>query len=256
MFEQMLLPEGGTHQGRNAAVAFVVQLGVLAMAATLMAYFDVLPLPFPQPVVPLVLSAPPPPPPPAAAARRAPEQTTAKNKLIVPRTFIAPTVPVTVPQQVTIAADAPPVLAGAPDGGVAGGVPGGIPGGVVGGSFNGAPGMFSGPPVAAAKPPAPVVPAVASQIRVGGDVQAARLKNEVVPSYPPIAKAARVEGIVRLSAAIAPNGIVENLRVLSGNPLLTEAAEKAVKQWTYQPTVLNGKPVEVLTEIDVKFTLG
>lgn len=87
-------------------------------------------------------------------------------------------------------------------------------------------------------------------------MQAARLKHEVMPVYPIIAKSARVEGTVRLSASIAPNGTVQDLQVLSGSPLLTEAAQNAVKQWVYQPTYLNGKPVEVLTEIDVHFALG
>jgi protein TonB len=91
---------------------------------------------------------------------------------------------------------------------------------------------------------------------VGGEVQAALLKHEVVPVYPLIAKSARIQGTVRLSASIAPNGTVKDLRVLSGNPLLVDAAQNAVKQWTYQPTYLNGKPVEVLTEIDVQFTLS
>ena len=87
-------------------------------------------------------------------------------------------------------------------------------------------------------------------------MQAALLKHEVVPVYPLIAKSARIQGTVRLSASIAPNGTVKDLRVLSGNPLLVDAAQNAVKQWTYQPTYLNGKPVEVLTEIDVQFTLS
>lgn len=87
-------------------------------------------------------------------------------------------------------------------------------------------------------------------------MEAARLTHEVVPVYPIIAKRARVQGMVRLSASIAPNGTVKDLHVLSGNPLLVVAAQKAVKQWTYQPTYLNGKPVKVLTEIDVHFMLG
>jgi protein TonB len=253
MFEQMLLPSGDTHQRRNAVLAFAGQLGVLAFATVLMAYYDVLPFPFPPAVVPLVLSAPPPPPP---AATHAPVQT-AVNKFM-PRTFNVPTAPVTIPQHAAIIADAAPALPDASGAGVPGGVLGGIPGGVPGGSLNGALGAFAAPPVATAtpKPAAPVVPAAPTQIRVGGEVQAALLKHEVLPVYPLIAKSARVEGTVRLSASIAPNGTVEDLRVLSGSPLLAEAAQQAVKQWVYQPTYLNGKPVEVLTEIDVQFTLG
>jgi protein TonB len=249
MFEQMLLPSGGTHQGRNAVMAFAGQLGVVAVATVLMAYFDVLPLPFPQVAVPLVLSAPPPPP---AAATRAPVQTAA-NKF-VPRTFNVPTAPVTIPQQAAIIADAAPALPDATNAGELGGLLGGVPGGVPGGSLGGALGAFPAPPSAAAAPaPAPATP---TQIRVGGEVEAARLLHEVVPAYPVIARDAHVQGTVQLSASIAPNGTVEDLHVMSGSPLLVAAAEDAVKQWKYQPTYLNGKPVEVLTEIDVKFTLG
>jgi protein TonB len=253
MFEQMLFPSGGTHQGRNAVMAFAGQLGVVAIATVLMAYFDVLPLPFPQVAVPLVLSAPPPPPPPAAATR-APVQTAA-NKF-VPRTFNVPTAPVSVPQQAAIIADAAPALPDVTGAGDLGGVLGGVPGGVPGGSLGDAFGAFAAPPIAAAAPTPAPAPAAPAQIRVGGEVEAARLMHEVVPAYPVIAREAHVQGTVQLSASIAPNGTVEDLHVLSGSPLLVAAAEDAVKQWKYQPTYLNGKPVEVLTEIDVKFTLG
>ncbi len=255
MFEQMLLPNGGTHHGRNAVLVFAGQLGVLAIATFLMTYFTVLPFPFPEIAVPLYLSPPPPPPPPAAA-RRAPVQTAR----VVPRTFNIPVpiAPVAIPQHAAIIADAPPSLPGIPGAGVFGGVSGGVPGGILGGSLNGAFGPFTAPPVASAapEPAAHVVPSAPTQIRVGGEVQAALLKHEVVPVYPIIAKNARIQGTVRLSASIAPNGAVQDLRVLSGNPLLVGAAQNAVKQWTYKPTYLNGKPVEVLTEIDVQFTLS
>jgi len=250
MFEQMLLPSGDTHQGRNAVLAFVGQLGLLAIVVALMAYYDVLPLPFPQAAVPLYLSSPPPPPPAASGPARtthAPVEQAVRT--LIPRTFKAPTAPVNIPQQVGIIADAAPSL---PD---ASGALGGVPGGIPGGSLVGGPGTLPPPtPVVAAAPaPAPATPA---QIRVGGDVQAARLMHEVVPVYPVVARAARIQGTVELSASIAPNGTVEDVRLMSGNPLLVGSAEDAVKQWTYQPTYLNGKPVEVLTEIDVKFTLG
>jgi protein TonB len=258
MFEQMLLPTGGTHLGRNTVIAFAGQLGVVAMVTLAMAYFDVLPLPFPRPIVPLVLSVPPPP---AlnrqAAATRAPVQTA---RVIVPRVFHipTPTAPVTIPQHAAIIAEAPPALPDLTGAGEPGGVAGGVPGGIPGGSLNGVVGALAPPPVVAIapKPAAPAVPEAPTQIRVGGDVEAARLTHEVMPVYPSIARNARVQGIVRLSASIAPNGSVKDLRVLSGNPLLAGAAKDAVKQWTYKPTYLNGKPTEVLTEIDVKFSLG
>ena len=76
------------------------------------------------------------------------------------------------------------------------------------------------------------------------------------PAYPVIAKSARVQGTVRLDAVIGADGHIEDLKLVSGNPLLVEAAMKAVKQWTYRPTYLNGKPVRVATQIDVHFQLN
>jgi len=59
-----------------------------------------------------------------------------------------------------------------------------------------------------------------------------------------------------MEAVIGRDGAVQNLRLVSGHPLLIEAAKKAVARWRYQPTLLNGEPVEVVTEIDVNFTLA
>ena len=94
-----------------------------------------------------------------------------------------------------------------------------------------------------------------SRIRIGGNVQQTKLVKQPHPIYPPDAKAARVQGKVSLQATIGKDGTVQNLEVLSGDPLLVPAALEAVKQWVYQPTLLNGDPVEVLTVIDVNFTL-
>jgi protein TonB len=91
---------------------------------------------------------------------------------------------------------------------------------------------------------------------IGGDVLAAKLIRKIVPEYPPLAKQARVSGTVRLTGVIAKDGTIEQLEVLSGNPLLVPAALAAVKRWLYQPTFLNGQPVEVIAPIDVIFTLS
>jgi protein TonB len=125
---------------------------------------------------------------------------------------------------------------------------------VLGGALSG---VFAAPPVATAAPKlaAPAAPSAPTQIRVGGEVEAALLTHQVVPLYPDIAKNSRIEGTVRLSAIIGPDGTVKNLRVISGNPLLVDAAQNAVKQWVYRPTYLNGNPVEVITEIVVQFHL-
>ncbi|HKW98976.1 MAG TPA: energy transducer TonB [Bryobacteraceae bacterium] len=110
------------------------------------------------------------------------------------------------------------------------------------------------------KPPAPkpVQQAIAPRapMRVGGVVQAAKLMHQVTPVYPPLARQARISGVVRLEAIIDRAGAIRSLQVVSGHPLLVPAAVDAVRQWTYRPTLLNGEPVEVLTEIEVHFKLG
>jgi protein TonB len=91
---------------------------------------------------------------------------------------------------------------------------------------------------------------------VGGNVQAANLTRKVQPVYPPLAKQARIQGTVRFTAIIGKDGTIQNLQMVSGHPLLVEAARAAVSQWQYKPTLLNGEPVEVVTQIDVNFTLS
>jgi TonB family protein len=95
-----------------------------------------------------------------------------------------------------------------------------------------------------------------SKIRIGGNVQQTKLVTQPHPTYPADAKAARIQGTVKLQATIGFDGTVKSLEVISGHPLLVPAALDAVKQWVYQPTLLNGNPVEVLTQIDVNFTLS
>jgi protein TonB len=83
-----------------------------------------------------------------------------------------------------------------------------------------------------------------------------KLVQQVRPVYPQEAKAARISGVVKLSAIIATDGTVKKLEVISGHPLLVPAALEAVRQWVYQPTLLNGNPVETSTEISVNFTFA
>lgn len=255
MFEQNLLQGDHGHQARCAAIGLTGELGVLVLAILMAANSHVAPVRLSEVFVPLVLSAPPPAPPAAPAPARTTVNRTPVTR-IVPRTFIAPRLaaPQTIPQHAIVIADAEP-LQDAPGAGVIGGVPGGVPGG----SLNGLLGALPLPPApvtapkpVVATPPAPTEPA---QIRVGGDVEAARLTHEVLPAYPKLAKSARIEGTVRFSATIAADGTVKDLTVLSGQPLLIGAAEDAVKQWIYRPTYLNGRPVEIITEINVNFKL-
>jgi TonB family protein len=94
------------------------------------------------------------------------------------------------------------------------------------------------------------------RVAVGGNVQAARLLKRVQPLYPEVARNERLSGAVKLHTIIAKDGSVRSLRVMSGACSLTMAAIEAVRQWRYQPTLLNGQPVEVDTQIDVIFSLA
>jgi periplasmic protein TonB len=105
-------------------------------------------------------------------------------------------------------------------------------------------------------PPPPPPPPAPQRIQVGGQVAAAKLIYHPSPAYPALAGRVRVQGTVRLQAVISKDGTIENLTVLSGHPLLIPAALDAVRQWRYQPTLLNGVPVEVETTIEINFTLG
>ena len=100
-------------------------------------------------------------------------------------------------------------------------------------------------------------PAPPSRIRVGGNVQAANLTRKVTPIYPATAKMDRVEGTVIMKAIIGKDGSVLSLEQINKmvDSRLAEAALDAVKQWLYRPTLLNGEPIEVITEIEVNFTL-
>ena len=99
-------------------------------------------------------------------------------------------------------------------------------------------------------------PALPGAVRVGGNVQASNLVSKVNPEYPELAKRARVQGGVQFEAVIGKDGSIQNLRLISGPPLLVQAAIQAVQQWKYKPTLLNGSAVEVITTIDVNFTLS
>jgi protein TonB len=106
--------------------------------------------------------------------------------------------------------------------------------------------------------PAPpdVVKPPETPVLVGGDVQSAKLITRVLPVYPQPARQLRISGTVHLLGIIAKDGTIQRLQVLSGHPLLRQAAMDAVSQWIYRPTVLNGQPVEVEAPIDVIFTLS
>lgn len=93
-------------------------------------------------------------------------------------------------------------------------------------------------------------------LRVGGNVMAAKAIRKVPPEYPMDARMSHISGTVRLHVIIGKDGGIKQLEVISGHPALTGAALDAVRQWRYQPTLLNGEPVEVDTTIDVIFALN
>ena len=102
------------------------------------------------------------------------------------------------------------------------------------------------------------VPKVATpqRVRVSQGVTQGLLIRKIQPNYPPLARQARIQGSVLLQAEISKDGSIQNLRLISGHPMLAPAAIEAVKQWKYKPYILNGEPVEVETQITVNFTLA
>src|ERR1700733_2892736 len=191
----------------------------------------------------LVAPAPPPPPPPPAAAVQRIVKPIAR--IIQAGKMMAPTV---IPKKVAMIKEEemPPDVGAV---GVVGGVPGGIAGGQAGGVLGG---IIGGTGSNLPPPPKPTQ----QRIRVGGNVQSAKMIRQVQPVYPQIAKTAHVQGTVQLHAIISKDGSVQELQYVSGPPLLMKAAMDAVREWRYQPTLLNGEPVEVETTVSVIFTLG
>jgi periplasmic protein TonB len=104
--------------------------------------------------------------------------------------------------------------------------------------------------------PTVVKPRAPTSVTVSNGVIAGYLLEKTLPQYPSIAKAARIQGIVVLQATISKGGSIESLRVVSGPPMLQQAAIDAVRSWRYKPYLLNGEPVEVETTINVVFNLG
>lgn len=141
------------------------------------------------------------------------------------------------------------------DGRVPGGVRGGVLIGVLGGVLRSQEVNDNVVPSPPSPPPLPP-PAPTQRLRVGGNVMAANLISEVKPEYPPLAKEARIQGVVVLDAEISKEGAVENLKVITGHPLLIQAAIDAVKQWRYKPIRQNNEPVPVVTTITVNFAFS
>ena len=259
VFHDALL-EGAWSGDQRKAVDWAISFGVhAAIIATIM----VVPLFVTQAInlgqfrytylVAPSLGAPavPAPAPPPAALR---PQTTPK-----PQNLAAPKIvsPIAIPKTVEMprTAEAPPEEIAAVPGGIVGGIPGGEVGGALGGVLGGT--LGAGEP---APPPPPVAAVVAPSapvgpLRVGGQVQRPHALFSPQPKYPPLALQAKVQGVVQIDAVIDEHGNVVQMKAINGPGLLIPEAMRAVAQWKYQPTYLNGVPYAVELTVDVTFHL-
>lgn len=248
MFSDSLL-DFGVQRKRKAVATFTsFTLNILAigflLALPLMFTEE---LPKAQLLTFLVAPPPPPPPPPPAVAQTQTVVRQVQTNLLNTGQLRTPS---RIPQTVQIIKedDAPPPMAAT--GGVVGGVPGGIPGGqlggVIGGIVSSTSNLSSVPKLAVTTP---------QRVRISQGVTKGLLIHRVEPSYPPLAKAARVQGEVVLSAVISTGGEIENLHLISGHPMLVADAIAAVRQWRYKPFLLNDTPVEVETTITLTFKI-
>ena len=244
MFDYMLesSPVKRTRQNPWAYVVSLifqsVMIGVVVLIPLL--YTEALPQ---QEMLGWLVAPPPPPPPPPPPAAAQPVKRLKRVSLMEAGKLRAPR---EIPKEIAVIKDEP-MQADEGAFGVAGGVPGGVPGGQWGGVIGG---VLGGIPSAAPPPPTPI------RIRVSTGVQEAKIIRRIQPNYPPIAKQARIQGVVQLEAIISREGMIQNLRVLDGHPLLAQSAVEAVQQWRYEPTLLNNEPVEVVTLINVIFKLN
>jgi protein TonB len=209
-------------------IAFSILVHAIAVCALFIAPLlaaDELPDPRTATEFIMVEPIPTPPPPPAPPART---PTTAPPR--------ADAAPLTVPEGIAPETPVEPVIDDAQR----------VDGGVI--SF----GDCNCIPEVAPPPPPPAPPTI---VRVGGDVRPPRKVTDVAPVYPPLARAAGVQGLVILEAVIGEDGGVRDVRVLRSAPLLDEAAMEAVRQWRFTPTLLNGEPVPVVMTITVAFKL-
>lgn len=248
MFSDSLL-EFGTQKKRKAlatTTSFILNcLAIGVMLAVPLMFTDELPKA--QLLTFLVAPPPPPPPPPPAAAVVQKVVHQIQTDMLNTGQLRTPS---KIPQKIQMIKEeeAPPPMPAT--GGVVGGVPGGIPGGQLGGVIGS---VISSSSLAAVPKFIPVTP---QRIRISGGVTKGLLIHRVEPTYPPLARAARVQGDVVLSAIIDTNGQIQNLQLVSGHPMLVPAAITAVRQWRYKPYLLNGQPVEVETTVTVIFTLS
>ncbi|HXG87371.1 MAG TPA: TonB family protein [Vicinamibacterales bacterium] len=250
--------ESGRPRYKTAIVSGVAHVVVIGLAVGLPILYANEALPTPPDMIAFVMAAPPPPPPPPPPAPAAPEK-----KPTAPAKPTQPTMQVRKPivQANPVAAPIEAPSSVRPETGLEGNVATGsakidagfenntntgVVGGAVGGIDVGAP---APPP-----PPAPK-PIPQGPVRVGGQIKAPQLLNKVNPAYPMAAHAAQVEGSVVLEATVNKAGRVQNVRAVRGHSLLEGAAIAAVKQWTYEPLVLNGQPTPFILTVTLNFSI-
>ena len=245
MFEDSLLESGGKHsrmqkRGPWATVAsFAFEIALVCVLVVIpLIYTDVLPM---QRLA-CILTAPAPPPAqaPATAEPQESRQTISHSEIDHNRLMTPRSIPQTIARLFENAAPPSNNTIGVPFSTGGPGTPNGVPGGI---------------PVITlvVVPPARVAPP--KPVPVSSGVSEGLLVRRVQPSYPPLARAARISGGVLLQAVIGKDGTIRQLQVVSGHPMLVQSALEAVRQWRYKPYLLNGEPVEVDTQVTVNFTL-
>ena len=204
-----------------------------------------------------IVGPPPPPPPPLPTGAVVPVHHAKSYSQFIDNVLTAP---VKVPDRAVQLTDDEPVVA-TRGGGVVGGVDGGQKGGVQGAFLltdilnQGRP-LPKAPAAEVKEPPKTPPPVVVTKAppRISQMTPATPI-HRVEPPYPPLAKAAGISGRVELLGVLGTDGRIHELKVVSGHPLLIQAALEAVKQWTFAPTILNGQAVEVQAPIQVNFIL-
>jgi protein TonB len=244
MFEDSLIESGNklkTKRGGTTTIAFIFQIGLIGVLVLIPLLFTEA---LPKALQATLLVAPPPPPPPPPPPAAAPVHVVKQVQTDIVNGQLR--TPTKIPEKVQMIKEdeAPPPMMAT---GVVGGVPGGVPGGQMGGVL--------GSIISNTSAPVPKV-ATPQRVRVSQGVTSGLLTRRVNPTYPPLARTARIQGKVLLQAQISKNGDIQNLQVISGHPMLIQSALDAVKQWKYRPYLLNGEAVEVDTTIEDNFTLA
>jgi len=259
MFDQ--LPETIPHKHTKRFKAFGA---ALALQSALVVALIILQMAMPEKLgqfelIATLQMAPPVPPPPPAPVSPAQKQVQQVAPKTTPARESAPVVqqrpepvqkepevmaPTAIPKDIARIAEPSP-----PSGGVSGavgGVQGGVSGGISGGALDGILGAAT----------APALPPPTEPVRVGGNVKEPKAVHIEQPQYPPAAKKAGVEGVVVIEATLTADGRVDKAKVISGSPLLAEAAAQAVSHWKYEPTYLNGQAVPVVLTARITFSLS